>query len=352
MRNSTLPHNVLRDQAARQWPEAAGYLDTASYGLPPALAWSELQQALADWQTGRTRWETWMESAERSRCALARLLGVSPDAVAIGSTVSELVGLLAAALPAGSRVLVPSGEFTSLTFPWAVHAERGVELVESRLEALADAIDADTTVVAVSAVQSATGALADLDALVAAAAKYGTRVVLDVTQAAGWLPFDASRFDAVVGAAYKWLLAPRGSAYLYVDSERWPGLVPLHAGWCAGPDPFGTFYGLPLRLAESARRFDTSPAWFSWVGAAPAIELLLEVGIDAIGDHDVALANRFRAGLGLDAAGSAIVSVDRTLQDAADTIRVSSRSGRLRASFHLYNDEHDVDALLAAVGCG
>ena len=58
-------------------------------------------------------------------------------------------------------------------------------------------------------------------------------------------------------------------------------------------------YGGPLRLAGDARALDVSPAWLSWVGQAPALELLEAVGIEAVHAHDLALAARFRAGLGL-----------------------------------------------------
>jgi hypothetical protein len=74
------------------------------------------------------------------------------------------------------------------------------------------------------------------------------------------------------------------------------------AGWYAGADVHKSCFGPPLRLAADARRFDTSPAWFSWVGAQPALELLNPIGVSA--EHDVALAHRFRAGLGLDAGNS------------------------------------------------
>lgn len=292
-----------------------------------------------------------MASAERSRVMLAELLGVPVGTIALGSTVSELVALLAAALPAGSRVLTATGDFTSLLFPWAVQSARGIETIEVPLSELADRIDAQTSAVAVSLVQSGNGSMLEVEELLDAAAAHDVLTVVDVTQAAGWLPVNASRFDAVVGAAYKWLMAPRGTAYLYVKEERWPSLLPLHAGWCAGPDPAETYYGLPLRLADTARRFDTSPAWFSWVGAAPALELLLELGIAAIREHNVALARRFSAGIGVDPSDSAIVAVSGRLRGHSTDVRVSSRGGQLRASFHLYNDEHDVDALVAALEC-
>ena len=100
---------------------------------------------------------------------------------------------------------------------------------------------------------------------------------------------------------------------------------------------------------QDARRFDVSPAWFSWVGAAPALELVASIGVPAIQAHDVALANRFRAGLGLAASDSAIVSAavpDAARRSSPAGIRAAARAGSLRASFHLYNTEQDVDAAL------
>ena len=220
------------------------------------------------------------------------------------------------------------------------------------LDALADATDARTDIVAFSAVQSVNGAVADLDAVVAAAAEHRALTIVDATHACGWLPLDASRFDAVVCAAYKWLLAPRGTAFIVLGARLLDRVRPLAANWYSTPDPFGGYYGPPLRLAEDARRFDLSPAWFSWVGAAPALEILLDVGVDRIQSHDVSLASRFRAGLDLRPASSAIVSAD--VADAEEKlgragIMAATRGGSLRASFHLYNTEEDVDAALSAL---
>ena len=338
-----------------EWDPAGPYLNTASYGLPPQVGWAALQAALEDWRGGRTSWEDWGRSAERARRCFARLHAVPETSVAIGATVSELVGLVAASIPDGSEVLTAEGDFTSLLYPWAVQEARGVRVRSAPLHDLADAVETSTDAVAVSAVQSATGEVADLAAISSAARGVDALVVVDATQACGWLPLDAGQFDAFICAGYKWLLAPRGTAYLVVGERLAPVLRPLHAGWYAGEDVHAGYYGLPLRLASSARRFDTSPAWFSWVGAAPALELLEEVGIEAIREHDVGLANRFRAGLELGPSDSAIVST--SVAGAAERmeaggIRAATRAGSLRASFHLYNTEDDVDAALAALLSG
>ena len=336
------------------WRAEPGWLNTATYGLPPDAAWDEMQEALAVWRVGRHSWEPWNVSIDRSRAAFARLVGVEPDRVAVAGAVSELVGLVAAALPPGSRVVAPEGDFTSVLFPWLVQADRGVEVVTVPLSRLAESVAGSrgTTVVAFSAVQSATGELAALEDVLAAAAAVDALTVVDATQAVGWLPLDAGRVDAVACAAYKWLMSPRGTAFMTVSDRLAERLRPHNAGWYAGPDVFATYYGTPLRLAEDASRFDVSPAWFCWVGTAPALEALERLTVAAVHDHDVALANRFRAGLGLPPGDSAIVSA--AAEGAAERleradIRAATRAGAVRASFHLYNTEADVDAALDAL---
>ncbi len=334
------------------WDPEPGWLNTASYGLPPGPAWDEMQAALETWRRGSASWEPWGEAGERARAAFARLVHVDISRVAIGGTVSELMGLVAAALPDGARVVVPDVEFTSNLFPWLVHRDRGVEVVTVPTGRLLEAVTPGTTLVAASLVQSSTGEVLVLADLLEAARAVDALVVVDGTQGVGWLPTDASQVDAFACAAYKWLMSPRGSAFLAVSDRLRDRLRPLNAGWYAGADVHSSYYGPPLRLAEDARRFDVSPAWFSWVGTAPALELLEQIGVEQVHRHDVALADRFRAGLGLPPGPSAIVST--TVAGAADRlgragIRAAVRAGALRASFHLYTTEADVDTALDAL---
>ena len=336
-----------------QWSPAGVYLNTASYGLPPRDGFDALQAALEDWRGGRTSWEHWGESVETSRAAFAEIVGVGAEHVAVGATVSGLVGLIAASVPDRANVIVPDVEFTSTLFPFLVQTPRGVNVTTVAPSQLAGAIDAGTHLVAFSAVQMSTGEVADVDAVLAAARQHGARTLLDATQACGWLTIDASRFDAVACAAYKWLMAPRGTAFLAINEDWLPQIAPHAAGWYAGEDVHQSYFGPPLRLARDARRLDTSPAWFSWVGTAPALELVKRVGVQAIGDHNVALANRFRAGLGMEPSDSAIVSVD--LPGAAQRLEragvmAAQRGGRLRTSWHVYNTQADADAALEALG--
>ncbi|MGI8411800.1 MAG: aminotransferase class V-fold PLP-dependent enzyme [Solirubrobacteraceae bacterium] len=341
----------MRIEAARElWEPEGVYCNTASYGLPPRPAWEALQSALEEWHGGRTSWEHWGQSTEGARAAFARLVGVDVERVAVGSTVSELVGSIVTALPARARVVVPDVEFTSVLFPLLVQERLDVRTVppDRLVEAIADGADA----VAFSAVQMSSGEVADLEAIVAAAAVNETITICDATQAIGWLPVDGSGLDAVVCGAYKWLMSPRGSAFLAVSERLLQRAVPHSAGWYAGQDVHASYFGPPLRLATAARRLDLSPAWFSWVGTQPALELVERIGVPAIHAHDLALANRFRAGIGLQPSNSAIVCAD--LPNATEKLQragivAAMRGGRLRTSWHVYNDAADVDRVLDAL---
>jgi selenocysteine lyase/cysteine desulfurase len=336
-------------EAQALWEPTGTYLNTASYGLPPRPAWEALQGALDDWHGGRTSWEHWGVPGEEARSSFARLVGAPVETVAIGPNVSSMVGVVASAIPDGARVLAPDVEFTSLLFPLLVQERRGVTTRLVRASSLADEIGPEVDVVAFSAVQMATGEVADLEGIAAAAAEHGVTTIVDATQAVGWLPIDASRFDVVVAHAYKWLMSPRGTAFMSIRPELLETVLPEAAGWYAGEDPLQTFFGPPLRLADSARRLDTSPAWFMWVATAPALSVIEQIGVEAIHEHDLGLANRFRAGLELESSDSAIVFCD--IEGAAAKleragIRAAVRGGRLRTSWHVYNTAADVDRTL------
>jgi selenocysteine lyase/cysteine desulfurase len=312
-----------------------------------------MSAAADEWRHGRTGYDDWDLSVAAARASFARLHGVPADDVAVSAQVSAFTGLVALSLDRGARVVCAQEDFTSVLFPFLALESRGVRVDLVPLERLAEAIDAGTALVAVSAVQSADGRVADLDAIAAAAAHHGARTFIDASQAAGWLPLDAARFDHVAAVGYKYLLGPRGCAFCVIRPEAAERLTPFLAGWYAGEVPTKTVYGGPLRVASSARRFDLSPAWLCWVGQAPGLALLEQVGIAAVQSHNVALANRFRDGLGMEAGDSAIVSV--SLDAAAEArlaaagVMAAGLGEGVRFSFHLYTTEADVDRALDAI---
>jgi len=333
------------------FPGAPGYLDTATMGLPPAPALEEISAAVDDWRRGRASAPGYDAWVDRGRAAFARLVGVPETQVAIGSQLSAFVGLIAASLPSGSEVVCAEGDFTSVLFPLLVQGQR-LTVRTVPLERLADEVRPATDLIAVSAVQSLDGRIADLDAIAASARAHGATTFIDATQACGWLPLDASQFDFLACSAYKWLLSPRGTCFLTVGPGRLGDVKPLLAGWYAGEDRWSSIYGDSMVLARDARRLDLSPAWLSWVGTAPALEMLTQLGVRSIGTHAVGLANLLRDHLGLPSSPSAMLLLGRPgaaerLERAG--IRASVRGQGVRLGFHLYNDENDVDDVAAAL---
>ncbi|WP_406728180.1 aminotransferase class V-fold PLP-dependent enzyme [Streptomyces sp. GD-15H] len=331
------------------------FLNTASSALLPARTVTALEEAVRLRAEGGPL-DPLFDDVEACRAAYARLAGVPVQRVAAGATVTLFTGLIAASLPPGAEVLTVEGDFASVLNPFHVRGDLKVRAVP--LERLAESVRPDTALVAASAVQSADGRIADLPALREAAGEHGARTYVDFSQAAGWLPIDAGAHDYSVSIAHKWLLGPHGAAFLVVP-EDFGDLTPVQAGWVAAEKPWDSCYGPVTELAHSARRFDVSPALFTYAGLRASLELVEEIGVDAIHAHDLALADRFRAGLvtlghePVPAPGSAIVSVPELgrLQPELDRagLALSDRAGHLRASFHLYNTPADVDRLLDAL---
>jgi selenocysteine lyase/cysteine desulfurase len=342
--------------ARREFDGGRDYLAACTVGLPSRATRRAVIADLDAAASGRPDIAAYCAAVERSRGLFASLVGIGAERVAIGSQASVAAGMVASALPDGAEVLVPDGEFSSMVLPF-VHAGRGLVLRTAPLRDLAAHVRPSTALVAFSVVQSATGEVADAEAVATAAAQHGALTLCDATQAVGWLPVEASAFDAVVCHAYKWLCAPRGVSFLTVSDRLAARMTPVNAGWYAGDDPWASCYGGEVELAPDARRFDVSPAWQAFVGAAPALELFAALDPFELHAHATGLAAAFRAGLGIrePERASAIVTWDD--HDGSELARLSSagitasgRSGRARVAFHVFNDEDDVDLALAALG--
>lgn len=204
------------------------------------------------------------------------------------------------------------------------------------------------------------GERVDLLRLRAAADAVNARIFADVTQSLGVLDPDlaASRPDYLAVHGYKWLLCPRGAAWLVTRHHH--ELRPLMPSWKSAADE--EYFGGPLRLADGAARCDASPAWLSWIGAEAAITLLSALPAAAVERHCLALAAAFRDGA-LEAGAkqtdtglpSHIVAVQVTDPDSvaarlrASAVRARMLGDRLRVGFHYFNNDEDVAAALGVL---
>lgn len=332
----------LRDRFAA----GRGYLAACTLGLPADVTVEALRRDLERWAAGTADAYEYSATVERARGHAATLLGVEASQVATGSQVSPFVALAAASAPAGAEVVCIEGDFSSVVAPFLVRGDLRVRQVP--IDALANAIGRDTWMVSYSLVQSATGEVADAASVAEAARAVDAQVLVDTTQATGWLPTTDLDADLVVCHAYKWLCSPRGAAFAAFSERAADEFVPLTAGWYSGTDPWASCYGPDLHLADDASRFDVSPAWHAWVGAEAALGLAASLDPVEVRDHAIGLANAFRERIGLGPSDSAIVTwpdADGAQLQAltAAGITASGRAGRARVAFHLWNDDEDVD---------
>ncbi|MFP7833082.1 aminotransferase class V-fold PLP-dependent enzyme [Marisediminicola sp. LYQ134] len=321
-------------------------------GIPSSDTVDALRADLDLWGAAMHDAARYGDIVERTRAHYARLVGIGADRVAIGSQTSVLASILAQAVPEGAEVVCVDGDFSSIVFPFMQGP--GVRVRHVAIADLAESLTDDTWLVAFSHIQSSTGVVADIPAIVAAAAEHDVVTLCDTTQSAGVHPVDASLFDATVCHSYKWLCAPRGAAFLTLTAELQSRLVPVHAGWYAGDDVWRSCYGPTMTLAADARAFDVSPAWPVWVGAEPAIRMFADLDIAEVWAYTSRLGDLACDALGIPRQHQAIV----TMADpdgsalailAAAGIRASGRAGRVRLAFHLWNDESDVEALARAL---
>ncbi|WP_084106505.1 aminotransferase class V-fold PLP-dependent enzyme [Demequina sp. NBRC 110056] len=341
---------MLDPRIASAFDVPRGYLDTAAYGLPSRASAAALRAAADDW-AGATLDPAAMDPVvDRIRAAYGAMIGLGAADVTIAGSVSQIVGLVAASLPPGARVLVAEGDFSSV--PWPFQADPRLEVRAVPLDSLIDEVRPGVDLVAVSAVQSRDGRVLDLDALADAAHAAGARTLVDATQALPWLPIDARRLDVVVAAGYKWLTTPRGIAVAGVrDAGRW--LRPAYASWYGADAPWDNLYGSAPALSGTARRLDCSPPWQLLESAALALELHARTDARAAFAHTTALADELRRAVGLRSAGSAIVSLEADARAvAAAGVRASARAGRVRLSFHVYNGARDLALAVDAVRAG
>ena len=351
------PHHAIHatpefQRARNGFRDTGGYLAAASMGVATAATVAAQHADLELWADGSRNPRDYEAIVERTRASYAALVGVPLDRVAIGSQTSSIAEIVAAAVPAGREVLCVEGDFSSIVYPFLQRA--GIRVRHVLVSKLADSIADNTWLVVFSHIQSATGEVADVPAITASAAARGAFTFCDTTQSAGVHPVDAGLFDATVCHAYKWLCAPRGVAFLTVSEGFQRLLVPTQAGWYAGEDIWGSCYGPRMQLAQSARRFDVSPAWPAWVGAEPAIAMFAGLDMSEVWAWASGLGDDLCRVLGTPPQAQAIVSWPDP--DGSDLVKLTSagltasgRAGRLRVAFHLWNGPEDVVAVVRAL---
>jgi selenocysteine lyase/cysteine desulfurase len=358
------------------------YFNSGSYGLLAREVRAAFDSYLDRREEVGADWGGWVMANEGLRGQMAGLLGVSGDEVAITASASAGINAVACALDyvARPRVVVTNFDFPTSAQIWHAQEKAGAQIVHVAeaqdglipLDALLDAIDERTAIVALSHVCYRNGGRlpdADIRAVVARAHELGALVILDGYQIIGTQdirPADLG-VDFYVGGFLKYLLGTAGAGFLYASADVLTRIQPRTTGWFAQADinAMDIFANTP---SPTARRFEAgTPPVPNAIACAAGVKVLTGAGLAAVGDwigHLTALTIERLAGEGI-ATGSptdptrrgpllTIPALDDNALVAALAERdviTSCRDGRLRAGFHFYNTLEDVerfvDALLA-----
>ncbi|MCS7172855.1 MAG: aminotransferase class V-fold PLP-dependent enzyme [Armatimonadetes bacterium] len=281
------------------------YLVSHSMGAMPRSAWMWVERYLRAWEErGVLAWEEWETSLREHADRIAALLRAPAGSVVLHQNVSTLFGVLLSALvrPRGrTKVVATDLNFPSLLYALQMHGDLGVRLHLVRSpdgitvppEAWEEAVDPDTLAVVVDHGIFRSGFLQDVGAIAAMAHRCGAWVIVDAYQTAGCVPIDVQAWgaDVVLGGSHKWLCGGPGAAWMYVRPDRIPELRPRVVGWFSHRTPFA--FELQVDLAPDARRFLTGTPGISGLFAARAgLEVVLEVGVEAIREKSVRLTQR------------------------------------------------------------
>jgi selenocysteine lyase/cysteine desulfurase len=266
------------------------------------------EEFLASWNERGMDWDRWMEEVSRARECFARCINATPDEIACVTSLSHAANVIASATDysGARRVIVASeAEFPTVGHIWLAQQSLGatvrwVPLVDGApaLDGYTAAVDEHTAIVSVTHAYYLNGARQDLGALARLAHAHGALLFVDAYQTVGTAPLDvkAAGVDVLAAGTLKFLMGTPGVAFLYVRRGLIDRLRPTVTGWFGRANPFA-FDTTHLDWSDRATRFEAgTPSIFSAYVSRAGMSLLLEVGLEAIGEWNAVLSRRLAEG--------------------------------------------------------
>jgi cysteine desulfurase / selenocysteine lyase len=329
-----------------------------------------LSRYLRDKSTGMAGRVAQEAAVARARAGIARLWDVDIGSIGFVSNVAEGVSIVAESLDwrDGDNIVIDANEYPSVAGPFLMRRHPRVTARQARgtePDRFAACVNDRTRVIGVSYVSYLTGERHDLHALRVLADKVGALLVVDFTQASGYLPIDAAVADFAFSACYKWMLGITGVAAAYWNRARQPAWSPASAGWHSF-EPGHRGYDDPQPLRADALRFTRgNPAHAPIYVLAEALDYLADYDMRAVQAHvqtlTTAMLDRLRS-LQLptltpaDPArhGASVCVPSAQAQKIVDAMAGNgvltwNGQGRVRFSFHGYNSARDVDRAVDAL---
>jgi selenocysteine lyase/cysteine desulfurase len=350
---------------------AKTYLYSCSQGALSSDVEAGMAEYANSWRTSSAPWDEWMGKYEEIRASFARMIGAKAAEVAIVTSASAGINPIANSLDFSARkhVILSEYDFPTMGHIWLAQQQRGAQVEFVRgvegvipIERYRNAIDDRTAMVALTHVSFVNGSRSDVAAVTRLAHDNGALVFLDGYQDCGTRPIDVKALDVdfYVAGTLKYLLGPPGLAFLYVREGLAEKLNPPITSWMAQREVFA-FNPQLLDPAPDARRFEGgSPPIPNIYAALPALKLLENIGLENVKAQVASLTRRFLKGAQalnlniktpLDSVGPLVVlrahdagAVVKLL--AESNVLTSSRFDGVRFSFHVYNNNQDVDIAL------
>lgn len=376
-------------------PEGWSYLDTAATAQKPQAVIDAVNACYArDYATvhrGVYRRSADMTLAfEAARAAVARFIGAGADEIVFTRGATEGINLVAqswgrANLKPGDRILLSALEHHSNIVPWQlIQQDTGIGIdvcpltADGRIDL--DAAEAMLTerhrLIAFAHVSNVLGSVLDVGRAAALARRVGAKLLLDGCQAAPRLALDMAALDCdfYVLSGHK-LYGPTGIGVLWARDEILAAMPP----WQGGGAMIDRVSFAGTSFAPAPARFEAgTPHIEGVIALAAAIAYVEGIGIARIHAHEAALVALARAGMAeipgltlfgpddaagivsftmagahphdigtiLDESGVAIRAGHHCAQPLMDVLGVPATA---RASFGIYNEPADVEALLAGL---
>ena len=367
-------------------PSEVSYLNAAGWSPLPRATQDAAREAVA------RKGQPWKLAADfsdkqhaRARAAAAALIGADASDVALVSSVGYGVAIAGKVLKisSGARVLVLENDHTSPVLEWHSRAEQQGFTVETIaqpqngdwtsavLDAIARRGAAPLALASISSIHWSDGALLDMPKIREALRQHGAALLADATHSVGVIATDVKALDPdfLIFPTYKWVLGPYGRAFVYVAKRHQDGM-PLEqtSSGRRNVKAENPVYFEDTRYLPDARRFDMGERdhFISMEMASIGMEMMAKWGADTVAQRLATLTRRIADGL--DGANAVQVMEERfraphilslgfaggmpkdfVSKLAGQQIYVAARLGRMRISPHVYNDEADVDRLVAAV---
>ncbi len=302
------------------------YLDGNSLGRLPLRTAEHMENAIRkQWGENLIRsWnEGWYDQSARLGKKIAQLIGAQPDEVIISDSTSiNLYKLAFGALKAREgRTEIISDD---MNFPSDLYIMQGLikqlgglhtlRLVNSRdgissdMSQLSSMVNNNTALLTLSHVAYKSSYLYDMEHITELAHQHDALVLWDLSHSVGAVPVNLNRdkVDLAVGCTYKYLNGGPGSpAFLFVRRELQEQLENPIQGWFGEQNPFD--FHLNYRESEGIRKFLAgTPPVISLSGLEPALDMILEAGMEAIrqksvaqGEYLLSLVRQYLSGMGV-----------------------------------------------------